>query len=265
MTKRLTSGPNRSIASICAGIAAMAACCIPFGTASTYEIVSVPNGGTIDGYAKLSGTAPSKAPLKVTKDQKLCGSSIADPSYSVGDEGGVKNVIVYLKNITKGKAPTEEELAFVSDHCMFQPRAQAAMVGERVTASSNDPVLHDFHPQKTDNNATIYNVALPFPGVSITKPLPANPGLIKIKDDAHEWMHAWIMQLDNPYYATTGDDGHFTIKDVPPGNYTLVAWHEAAGEQAAPVTVAAGQTATPTIAIVPKQGITGKTASRDAK
>ena len=49
-------------------------------------------------------------------------------------------------------------------------------------------------------------------------------GLIKVKCDAHEWMHAWILELDHPYYATTGADGHFTIKDVPPGTYTFQGW-----------------------------------------
>ena len=75
----------------------------------------------------------------------------------------------------------------------------------------------------------------------MTKPLPANPELIKVKCDAHEWMHAWIMELDNPYYTTTDSAGHFTLKDVPPGNYTLEVWHEAAGEKSEPVVVTAGK------------------------
>ena len=65
-------------------------------------------------------------------------------------------------------------------------------------------------------------------------------------------MHAWIMELEHPYYATTGSDGHFSIKDVPPGSYTLAVWHEAAGGNAAPVTVAAGQTAKTKITLTAK-------------
>ncbi len=135
---------------------------------------------------------------------------------------------------------------------MFSPRVQGAMVGESVKISSNDLVLHNTHPQNAETNATIYNIALPFKGFSVTKPLPGSPGLIKIKCDAHESMHAWIMELDHPYYATTGADGHFTIKDVPPGTYTLVAWHEVAGEKSEPVVVAAGQTAKSKIAFTAK-------------
>jgi hypothetical protein len=246
--------PQPFIACACAGMAVATAL---FGlprVSPAYEVVTVTNGGTIDGYVTLSGALPAKSPIKITKDQDYCGTSMADPSYSVGDQGGLKNVIVYLEGVSKGKAAPAEPIALVTEGCTFRPRVRGAMVGERLTVSSTDPILHNVHPQNTSTNATIYNVALPFPGVSITKTLPAHPGLIKIKDDAHEWMQAWIMELDHPYYATTGDDGHFTIKDVPPGSYTLVAWHEAAGEQATPVTVVAGRTARSMIAVAPKQG-----------
>jgi Polysaccharide lyase family 4, domain II len=219
---------------------------------AAYETVTVTNGGTIDGVIALSGTAPAGATLKVTKNQDYCGASIPDPTYMVGAGGGLENVIVYLKDITKGKAAPAEPLALVNEHCMFNPRVQGAMVGGSVKISSNDTVLHNTHPQNAETNATIYPVALQFKGFSVTKPLPGSPGLIKVKCDAHEWMHAWIMELEHPYYATTGPDGHFTIKDVPPGTYTLVAWHEAAGEKSEPVVVAAGQTAKSKITLAVK-------------
>jgi hypothetical protein len=219
---------------------------------AAYEVVAVTNGGTIDGVVTLSGSPPGGAAIKVTKNQDYCGATIPDPSYTVGAGGGLANVIVYLKDITKGKAAPAEPLALVNEHCMFSPRAQGAMVGGQIKISSDDPVLHNTHPQNAETNATIYNIALPFKGFSVTKPLPGSPGLIKIKCDAHEWMHAWIMELDHPYYATTGADGHFTLKDVPPGSYTLVAWHEVAGEKTEPVVVAAGQTAKSKITLATK-------------
>jgi hypothetical protein len=219
---------------------------------SAYEVVTVTNGGTIDGVVTLSGTAPTEAPIKVTKNQDYCGQTIPDPAYTVDASGGVANVIVYLKDITKGKAAPSEPLALVNSKCMFAPRAQGAMVSQQVKISSEDTVLHNTHPQNAETSATIFNVALPFKGFSVTKPLPAMPMMIKVKCDAHEWMHAWIMELEHPYYATTSADGHFTIKDVPPGNYTLAVWHEVAGEKSAPVVVAAGQTVKPKITLAAK-------------
>jgi len=207
-----------------------------------YTVETVSNGGTIEGVVKLSGAALQIAPIKVTKNQDYCGQSIPSPVYSVGKDGGLQNVEVYLKGITKGKALSTDTISLVNEHCMFNPRMQGANIGQQIKISSNDPVLHSTHPQNASTNATIYNIALPFKGFSVTKPLPAIPELIKVKCDAHDWMHAWIWELDNPYFATTGDDGHFTIKDVPPGTYTLVAWHEAAGEKPTSVTVSAGKT-----------------------
>jgi Polysaccharide lyase family 4, domain II len=222
--------------------------------ADAYTVITVSNGGTIQGVVKLSGTAPTVAPIEVTKNQDYCGDSIPNPVYVVGKDGGLQNVEVYLKDITTGKAlPTEPvAISLVNTHCMFKPRVQAATVGQQITISSEDPVLHNTHPQNSVTNATIYNIALPFKGFSVTKPLPATPQLIKVKCDAHEWMHAWIWEFDHPYFATTGEDGRFTIKDVPPGTYTLVAWQEAAGEKTMPVTVTAGKTVTADIQLAPK-------------
>jgi Polysaccharide lyase family 4, domain II len=226
----------------------------PLALADSYTVIPVSNGGTIQGTIKLAGAAPTTAPIVVTKNQDYCGESIPNPVYVVGKDGGVQNVEVYLKDITKGKAlPTDPvAISLVNSHCMFKPRVQGATVGEQITISSEDPVLHNTHPQNAETNATIYNIALPYKGFSVTKPLPATPELIKVKCDAHEWMHAWIWEFDHPYFATTGDDGKFTIKDVPPGTYTLVAWQEAAGEKSVSVTVAAGKTVTADVQLEPK-------------
>ena len=219
---------------------------------AAYEVVTVTNGGAIDGIVTLSGASPGAGQIKVTKNQDYCGQTIPDPTYTVDSNGGLANVIVYLKDITKGKAAPSEPLTLVNTKCMFAPRVQGAMVSQQVKISSDDTVLHNTHPQNAETSATIFNVALPFKGFSVTKPLPSMPMMIKVKCDAHEWMHAWIMELEHPYYATTGADGHFTIKDVPPGSYTLAVWHEAAGESTAPVTVAAGQTAKSKVTLAAK-------------
>jgi Polysaccharide lyase family 4, domain II len=240
--------------SVCAGLATagLVALLATRPAVAAYEVVTVANGGTIDGVVTLSGTAPTEAPIKVTKNQDYCGQTIPDPAYTVDSSGGLANVIVYLKDISKGKAAPTDPVALVNTKCMFSPRAQGAMVSEQVKISSEDTVLHNTHPQNAETNATIFNVALPFKGFSVTKPLPSMPMMIKVKCDAHEWMHAWIMELDHPYYATTGADGHFTIKDVPPGSYTLAVWHELAGEKSAPVVVAAGQTVKSKITLAAK-------------
>jgi hypothetical protein len=220
--------------------------------ADPYTVITVSNGGTIQGVVKLGGAAPTIAPIKVTKNQDYCGDSIPSPVYEVGKDGGLANVEVYLKDVSKGKALPTDTISLVNTHCMFSPRVQGASVGQQIKVSTEDPILHNTHPQNSETNATLYNIALPFKGFSVTKPLPDIPQLIKVKCDAHEWMHAWVWEFDHPYYATTGADGRFAIKDVPPGTYTLVAWQEATGEKSTPVTVSAGATVTADIQLQAK-------------
>jgi len=93
----------------------------------------------------------------------------------------------------------------------------------------------------------------PYKGFSVTKPLPPTPELIRVKCDAHEWMRAWIWEFDHPYYGTTDGDGHFRIPDVPPGTYTIVAWHEVMGQKEASVTVAPGKPVTVDFSFAPKK------------
>src|SRR3546814_6800868 len=73
------------------------------------------------------------------------------------------------------------------------------------------------------------------------------PGLVRVECDAHGWMLAWIYVADSPYYALTGEDGSFSLTDVPPGDYTLVTWQEHVEETEMPVTVKAGEIAEVTI------------------
>jgi hypothetical protein len=231
------------------GIAASVASPAAF---AAYEVAAVTNGGTIDGVVTLTGAVPAEAPITVTKNQDYCGATIPNPTYVKDASGGLADVIVYLKDITKGKAAPTDPVVLDNLHCMFAPRSMGAMVGQKIKVTTADPVLHNTHLQDAADNSTIFNVAMPFKGFSVTKPLPAKPEMINIKCDAHEWMHAWIMELDHPYYATTDAAGHFTLKDVPPGSYTLVAWHEAAGEKSTPVVVAAGKATKSTIALAAK-------------
>jgi hypothetical protein len=163
MFYRMGAAAGRHHGFVCAGVAlaGVAALLGAQPAFAAYEVVTVANGGTIDGVVTLSGAAPTEAPIKVTKNQDYCGQTIPDPAYTVDASGGVANVIVYLKDITKGKAAPSEPLALVNTKCMFAPRAQGAMVSQQIKISSDDTVLHNTHPQNAETSATIFNVALP--------------------------------------------------------------------------------------------------------
>jgi hypothetical protein len=220
--------------------------------AATYQAETVANGGKISGLVKLAGAAPSVPPIKTTKNQDYCGATLPNPLYLVGKGGGLANVEVFIKDISRGKAKPTESITLLNEHCMFHPRVQGACVGQQVKISSADPILHNTHPQTADTNATLYNVALPFKGFSVVKPLSTQAGVLRVKCDVHEWMRAWVLEFDHPYFATTDADGKFEIGDVPPGTYTVVAWHEVMGEKTGSVTVSPGKAAALDFQFTPK-------------
>jgi hypothetical protein len=105
---------------------------------------------------------------------------------------------------------------------------------------NTDPVLHNTHGFY--GRRTAFNLALPNKDQRITTEL-MRPGLVRVECDAHGWMLGFIYVADSPYYVLTGDDGTFSLTDVPPGSYTLVAWQEHTDAIEMPVTVKAGETA----------------------
>jgi Carboxypeptidase regulatory-like domain len=246
-------GVSRSgISQVLGATAMLAVAFVCQATAAPYEAGPVSNGGRITGMVKLAGTPPAVPAIKTTKNQDYCGQSIPSPLYEVAKDGGLANVEVFIKDISKGKPKPTQPITLTNLHCMFTPRVQGACVGQKVKIASEDPILHNTHPQIADTNATLYNVALPFKGFSVVKPLPSQAGTIRVKCDAHEWMRAWILEFDHPYFATTGADGKFEITDVPPGTYTVVAWHEVMGEKTGTVTISPGQAATINFEFTPK-------------
>ena len=209
-----------------------------------YEVAAVPDGGSIQGKVVFQGTAPT---LKIIpdKDPSVCGGLREDPLVVVGPDKGVQEAVVYVKDVEKGKPlvkpATPPEI--VNQNCRFVPHVQALPVGTIVIVNS-DPVMHNTHGFL--GKATVFNQALPVKGQRIPKPL-TKAGMVEVKCDVHGWMHAWIHVANNPYYAVTQKGGTFSIPDVPPGSYTLVAWQEYTGATEIPVTVAPKQAAHVTI------------------
>ena len=205
-----------------------------------YQEVGVSDGGTIQGKIVFNGAIKKKTILP-TKDKRVCGKVRKEPLILVGDGGAVKDSIVYLKGVESGKAWPEMLTKIpVLDQkgCQFQPNVQVARQGS-LDIINSDPVLHNTHGYY--GKRTAFNVALPEKDQKVTKVLKS-PGTVKVDCDAHGWMLGWVQVVDNPYFFQTGDDGTFSIADVPPGDHTLVAWQEWLGETEIPVSVRAGET-----------------------
>ncbi len=214
----------------------------PAGSAYA-ELDSVPNAGVIKGTVTYTGT--KKAPtLNVTKDTNVCThGGQPDGSLEVND-GKLKNAVVAITDpIAQGKKWELEKAVVDNKECMFVPRVQIGREKGKVEATNSDQLLHNVNITPKAGGKPLANVALPAPGMKQSKELK-QAGLIEVKCDVHEWMHAWIYVSPHPYVAVTGEDGTFEMTDVPPGEYNAKVWHETLGEATAKVKVDPGGTAT---------------------
>lgn len=208
-----------------------------------YEAVDVSNGGTIAGKITLKGSAPANPELKITKDEDFCGNSITADYYVVAADGGLKNAVVAIEEIDKGKAYDKKGVVeFENKKCMFSPHVSVGVAGQKLGIVSRDPILHNTHLYHGPKEKTLYNVAIPLQDRVIKKPL-RKPGKVTVKCDAHEWMLGYVYVTEHPYATVTAADGSFSLTDVPPGTYKVKIWHEKLGEVTQDVTVSAGGTA----------------------
>jgi plastocyanin len=209
-------------------------------SAESYEEVSVPDGGAVSGRVVYKGTVPMRNVVP-TKNQDVCGGPRKDPLIVVGKDGGVEQAVAVLEGVKKGKAWEKPAAPPEIDNkgCRFVPHVQVVPLGTKFDIVNTDPVLHNTHGFY--GNKTAFNVALPFPGARVGRVLD-RAGVIRVDCDVHGWMRGWVYVAENPYYAMTGEDGSFSIKDVPPGDYTLEIWQEQTGTTEKRVSVKAGQT-----------------------
>jgi plastocyanin len=219
--------------------------------AYAYETVAVTNGGTISGTVKLEGAAPKPKQLEISKDKEVCGlKPHYDQELVVGSGGGIEYAVVSLTDISKGAAlKPESDVKFDQKGCQYDPHVLAFPAGSEVQVINSDGILHNIHTYSTKNPP--FNMAQP-KFKKVIKVKEDQPELVKVTCDAHGWMKGYWFVAGNPYYAVTDDSGHFAIKDVPPGDYTIQVWQEKLGTSDQKVSVKPGATATVDFALKEK-------------
>ncbi|MBI3989204.1 MAG: carboxypeptidase regulatory-like domain-containing protein [candidate division NC10 bacterium] len=214
------------------------------GASDAYEAIKVDKGGTITGVVKFRGTPLVPEMIKITRDVEVCGK---EPKFSeallVSQKGGLKNAVISLVDIKQGKAwEAMDSPKLDQNGCRFIPHVLVLPAGVTFDLVNSDKILHNFHTTSAINPTL--NKAQPkfkpVMKVDLKKENVLKPDLMKVNCDVHEWMNAWIIIADHPYYAVTDEDGSFTLKDVPPGTYTLQVWHETLGKHTKGVSVKEG-------------------------
>ena len=198
------------------------------GAQGVYKVVAVTNGGTISGRVKWSGPAPHILDFPITKDPQICDpdsrKTIGLERLIVGPQGGVANTVVYLKNISSGKAleAPEQRRHLDQRRCHYIPHILLVPENAALQMQSSDATLHTIHME----GAASFNLPFPFPNQVVSRTM-SSPGLVHLRcNGGHVWMNAEMMVIPHPYYAVTDESGKFEFTDVPPGTYQIVAWHE---------------------------------------
>jgi hypothetical protein len=201
---------------------------LPATAQSNYQVVSLSSAGTISGVVKWSGPLPHISTFTINKDPEIC-----DPESHktrdlerliVGPQGGVANTVVFLKNISSGKAmDIPEPRRFLDQkHCRYEPHILLVPENSALQIKSSDATLHTVHM----DGAATYNLPFPFTNQIVSRTMPT-AGLANVRcNGGHAWMNAEILVVPHPYYTVTDESGKFELTDVPPGEYEIVAWHE---------------------------------------
>ena len=195
--------------------------------------------GTITGTVRLAGPAPATQTLQMTSE---CRTEHQGPVPS-GDvlvrEGLVENAFVWIKDGLGDRGFELPTAAVTIDQqgCLYRPRIIGAQVGQPVVFQNSDSVLHNVHGTPVVGSA--WNFTMSVKGSQRTLKLDKPEVMVSVRCDVHPWMQGWIGVVDHPYFAVTGTDGRFTLRDVPPGDYVVAVWHERFGTREVKVSLAA--------------------------
>ncbi len=211
--------------------------------------------GTVTGAIAFEGTPAPAKKIDASADP-VCAQQ--NPNLSTEDtlvtDGKLANVFVYVKDgstadgkkITGLTFPTPTEAVTLDQKgCQYVPHVVGLQANQKLRVTNSDPTTHNVHPTPKVNaewNQSQSNGAAP-----IEKTFARAEVLIPVKCNQHPWMKSYVGVLKHPLFAVSGADGSFTIKGVPPGTYTVAAWHEKGGpngtEKTMQVTVAANGSA----------------------
>jgi plastocyanin len=193
----------------------------------------------VSGMVKFDGTAPRPTKIDMSQDpacKKAGGDNMTETV--VVDGGNLANVFVYVKEGVPNATfeVPKDKIVVDQEGCRYHPHVVGVMAGQTVEIKNSDNTTHNIHPSPKDNKEWNESQA---PGAPPLEKQFARPEvLIPVKCNQHPWMKMYLGVVKHPYFAVTGKDGKFEIKDLPPGNYTLAAVHEKLGEQTMQVTVA---------------------------
>lgn len=204
------------------------------------------DAGTITGKVSYTGAPPKLMKIKMDAEPS-CAAKHTTPQMTqdvvLNGNGTLRYAIVFLKTPPAGNFPPPSTPAELDQEgCTYHPHVLAVMAGQQIQIKNSDQTTHNIHPLPTQNRE--WNKSQPAGSEPLMETFAREEITIPVKCNVHPWMKAFIGVFKHPFFAVSGEDGTFTIPNVPPGEYTIEVWQEKLGAQEQKVTVGPKETKT---------------------
>ncbi len=206
------------------------------------KVVDPATVGTITGTVTLEGTLPAAHEIMLSGSPgcaQLHSSPLIYPEVVTGDHGALADVIVYVKSGVENYRFEVPAAPAVLDQkgCMYEPHVQGLMVGQKLSVTNTDPVLHNVLMLPRKNLP--WNKSQPIGSSPIETSFDHPELAVKVLCNIHPWMCAYVFAFSHPYFDVTSKKGTFELRNLPPGTYTIEAWQEKYGTRDQTVTLPA--------------------------
>jgi hypothetical protein len=203
-----------------------------------------PGTAVVKGLVKIAGQRPTPAHISMNADpscSKVHPGGVSAEDVVAGPDGGLLNVVVFVSEGLGERTfdPPPQPATMEQKGCIYGPHVVAVRANQELDILNKDETTHNLHPIPLNNRE--WNKAQA-PGTSVDARFAREEVAIPMKCNVHPWMRSYIAVFKHPFFAVTDKAGNFELKNLPPGNYTIEAWHEKLGTSTQKITVGSGDT-----------------------
>jgi plastocyanin len=216
----------------------------PEGVASEAPVTKGPvdesTAGVARGSVRFVGTPPRMSTVNMSRVPDCAAlhdtAPVSEPVL-VGADGALQNVVVYLQGDFSRYAFPEPASPVTVDQrgCVYIPRVVGLTTGTTFRVLNSDPLTHNVNVASENNPR--WNKTQTAGGIPIETIFTSPEVSVVLRCNLHPWMRTYVAVFDHPYFQVTGSDGAFRLDGVPPGTYTVTAWHERFGMREQTVTL----------------------------
>ena len=216
----------------------------PYAVKAGRPSPSVGTTSGLKGVVKFEGTVPKAKAISMAADPSCAKqhlSPVLAQEVMTDSKGDLQNAVVFVSEGLGDRTFDAPAQAVVVEQkgCMYLPHVLAVRANQPLHVVNDDPTLHNIHSTPANNRE--WNKAEQ-PGSSVDEAFAREEIAIPVKCNVHPWMHGYIAVFKHPFFAVTGKDGSFDLSRLPPGTYTIKAWHEKLGTASQTVTIGANET-----------------------